>query len=412
VVVPFDVLGNEGFVSDTITVNNVPVYAEVPAILKLEAVSLDKEFAIKLRWKATSVQNLRSISIFRSLNFDDGYTLYTKVSPADTFFIDHNVKPITNYYYYLVFNGTYGDSPETAKVIGMLKALKEPIIPPQKVKVETLPEGNLITWNWFGSDTKGFYVFRGEGYSNPSEQISSLIISDSILVTYLDSIKNITPGQPYCYAVRSVSTSNLLSPVSETAIAGIAKPELPTPLNLEVRSFNGNTLLIWEDMKAISSFVTGYKVWRQEKNSSPKQLTPGYSLPVNRFVDTSVVKGAAYTYFIQAEGIANSESKWSAPFEFTLKLMEPVPPAGLRATKTDQGIILSWDTPAVEGLSGFKIYCERVGESRKLITTVGADVSYFADHVSGKGAYFYSITSTTNENKESVPCDEIGVAVE
>jgi hypothetical protein len=415
VVVPFDVLGNEGYVSDTVMVNNVSVYGEVPAVKDLQAISLDKELAIKLRWKTTLVQNLRSISIFRSLSFDDGYTLYTNVLPTDTVFIDRNVEPITNYFYYLVFNGAYGDSPESAKIIGMVKGLRQATLPPQRVNVKLTPAGNTITWRGIGTDTKGYYVFRGEGYSNPSEQISELIPSDSAMASFTDPIQNLKEGQPYCYAVKSVNTSNMLSPISETVVAEALKPQLPTPLNLEVRFFDGNALLIWEDMKSISSFVTGYKVWRVENGSKKAekiQLTKDYSLPVNRFVDTTLQKGSTYTYFIQSEGIMNSVSSQSSPYEFKMPGELPIPPAGLRATKTNEGVILNWDLPAVEGLSGFKIYREKLGTDKKLISTVGSDISGFTDQNKAPGTYFYTITTTTNNQKESAPSDEVGVTIE
>ncbi len=410
-VVPFDVLGNDGLVSDTIKVNNVAEYREVPMLRKLEAISLDRELSIKLRWEATNVQNLRGISIYRSLNFDDGYTLYSRVSATDSTFIDRNVQPITNYYYYLVFNGAYGDSPESAKVIGMVKGLKEPVLPPQQVKTESTDAGNVITWRGIENDTKGYYVFRGEGYENPTEQISGLITCDSMNVAFIDSASTLKPGQVYCYAVRSVNKSNLLSNFSETAIAEVLKPQLPTPLNLEVRNFNGAALLIWEDMKAISPYITGYRVLRQEKGKEKVQISTSYNLPINRFVDTSLVRGIPYSYFIQAEGIANSESKPGAPYEFSLSLLEPVPPAGVRATKTNIGIVLYWDLPAVEGLAGFNIYREKLGEKRKLLVTLGLENTNYTDEVTDKGTYFYSISSKTN-TKESSPSDEIGIEIE
>jgi hypothetical protein len=81
------------------------MFGQVPDLKDFEAISVDDQLAIKLRWKSSEVPNLRSISIFRSLNYDSGYTLYSKVPPTDTTFIDKNVEPITNYYYYLVFYG-------------------------------------------------------------------------------------------------------------------------------------------------------------------------------------------------------------------------------------------------------------------------------------------------------------------
>jgi hypothetical protein len=48
-----------------------------------------------------------------------------------------------------------------------------------------------------------------------------------------------------------------------------------------------------------------------------------------------------------------SESALSASVDFLLPTIKLIAPAGLLATKTDQGIILNWDMPAVEALSGF-----------------------------------------------------------
>ncbi len=413
VVIPYDLYGNDGQISDTVMINNVPVFGMVPAIRDLEAISLDDRLAIKLRWKSTPAINLRSISIFRSTNFDDGYTLYSKALPADTVFIDTNVEPITNYYYYLVFNGAYGDSPETAKVIGMVKGLRKPLLPPMGVKIKSSPEGNKISWNHTGHDTKGYVVFRGEGYSDPTEQISDLLPVSEDTISFTDSASILRAGQPYCYAVKSVNTSNLLSTMSETVIASIITPSLPTPLNLEVRNYNGSALLIWEDMKSISDNITGYNVWRQTFGSSDKELiSKDIEVEANTFLDSTVQRGIKYLYFVQATGIINSESSISSPFEFTLKQLLPVPPAGLRATKTNEGIILNWDTPAFEGLKGFNIYREKLGEKKSLLESTESGTTGYNDNISEKGTYFYTITSISDKNGESVPCDEVGITIE
>ncbi len=413
VVVPYDLYGNDGQISDTVLINNVPVFGMVPAIRDLEAISLDDRLAIKLRWKSTPAPNLRSISIFRSNNFDDGYTLYSKALPTDTVFIDTNVEPITNYYYYLVFNGAYGDSPETAKVIGMVKGLRKPLLPPMGVKVKSSPEGNKVSWNHTGHDTKGYFVFRGEGYSNPSEQISDLLPVKGDTLSFLDEAASLRAGQPYCYAVKSVNSSNLLSTMSETVISKIITPSLPTPLNLEVRNLNDHALLIWEDMKSISDDITGYNVWRQVSGSSDNELiSNGIELEANTFIDSTIQRGIKYLYFIQATGIVNSKSNLSSPFEFFMKQLLPVPPAGLRATKTNEGIVLSWDSPAIANLKVYKIYREKLGEGKRFLAEVNKEKTVYNDAESNSGTYFYTITSVLESNEESKPCEEIGVTLE
>lgn len=414
VVIPYDLLGNDGQVSDTVLINNVPMFGQVPDLKDFEAISVDDQLAIKLRWKSSEVPNLRSISIFRSLNYDSGYTLYSKVPPTDTIFIDKNVEPITNYYYYLVFNGAYGDSPETAKVIGMVKGLRKPFLPPQGVRIKSGSEGNIISWMPTGYDTKGYYVFRGEGYSDPGEQISDLITGNKDTVVFIDKVAGLKPGQSYCYAVKAVNNSNLLSDFSQTVIASTLKPALPTPLNPEVRNFNGNAMIIWENMKLISPFVTGYNVWRAEKGQEDKKVivSKDIELEANTFIDTNIERGKIYLYYIQCLGIINSESSLSAPFEFTLSKLMPVPPEGLRATKTNEGVILSWDSPALIGLKEFKIYREKLGEKKQLLTVTDKENTVYNDKELKSGTYFYTLTSVSEAGEESKPCDEIGVTIE
>ncbi len=201
--------------------------------------------------------------------------------------------------------------------------------------------------------------------------------------------------------------------MSETVIASIITPSLPTPLNLEVRNFNGSALLIWEDMKSISDDITGYNIWRQVYGSSDKELiSKDMEIEANTFVDSTVQRGIKYLYYIQAIGIANSESSLGSPFEFSMKQLLPVPPAGLRATKTSEEIILNWDTPAFEGLKGFNIYREKLGEKKSLLSSTESVTTGYNDNITEKGTYFYTVTSISDKNVESLPCDEVGITIE
>ncbi len=52
-VVPYDLLGNDGQGSDTVLINNVPMFGQVPDLKDFEAISIDDQLAIKLRWKSS-----------------------------------------------------------------------------------------------------------------------------------------------------------------------------------------------------------------------------------------------------------------------------------------------------------------------------------------------------------------------
>lgn len=411
IVVPQDFLGNEGIPSDTFMIINNSPFDVMPALLTFDAEALENENGIKLRWKISSTQNLRGISLFRSTNFEGNYPFYTKLLPTDTIFIDRNIEPITNYYYYLVLHGFYNDSPESAKVIGLSKYLKRPLIPPQQVTVSQTSAGNKVRWKATGSDTKGYYLFRGEGYGGQPEQISELITSDSSYIEYTDPRTNLRAGEPYFYAVKLVNQSNMESTLSDKAHALEMKPDLPTPLNLYIRPLDGKALLIWEDMTSISNYVTGYEVWRKTENEKAEMITNPGSISTNRFIDTTLVRGIKYEYFVQATGNAESKSSLGEGFEFILSKVKPVPPSGFRATKTDQGVVINWDIPAVEGLTGFKLYSENLTGNRILVATLNANEWGYTDLNKTPGTYFYTITSVTGK-EESEPSDEIGIKIE
>ena len=92
-----------------------------------------------------------------------------------------------------------------------------------------------------------------------------------------------------------------------------------------------------------------------------------------------------------------------------MKQLLPVPPAGLRATKTNEGIVLSWDSPAIANLKVYKIYREKLGEGKRFLAEVNKEKTVYNDAESNSGTYFYTITSVLESNEESKPCEEIGV---
>ena len=403
---PVDMLGNLGTPSDTVRINFGQ--GAIAPLEKFEA-KTENNFIV-LNWRTPMQKSMRSISIFRSEQFDDGFKLLDRVPASDSTYTDQQIVKGISYFYYLVFQGLTETSAPSAKVIGLVDEKDKPVLAPGSVKVAQTPIGNLIKWSRTEAGTKGYYVHRGEGYTATEQQISSLIVSDSLNVSFLDSIHNLSPGQTYCYAVMAVNRGNLEGPLSEVVIAEPVKPQLPTPLNLQVQPYNDKAMLFWDDIATMSKFITGYRVFRT-KTGSAKMDTLGLAR-TNTYYDSTLVRGDNYLYSVQSVGIQQSVSSLSANVSFLLPVILPVSPAGLRATKTADGVILHWDAPAVVGLASFKIYRERLGEERKLLTTIGKDVTEYSDLPNTPGTYFYSVTSVTAEGLESKFGDDVGVELE
>ncbi len=401
--VPVDMLGNAGSPSDTIRIT-----------FKQEAIAPIEKFETKtegnsivLLWRSPMQKHMRSISIFRSDNFDGGFALLNRVPASDSSYTDNQIMKGISYFYYLVFEGLTETSPPTAKVIGLVDELEKPILSPGSVQVETTPLGNRVQWERTETHTKGYYVYRGEGFTIAEEQISNLIVTEQASAFFIDSIKNLLPGQTYCYAVSAVNRGNLEGPRSAVAIAEPIKPELPTPINLVTQIYNDKAMLFWDDISSLSKFITGYRVFRSEDQG--KNWDTLSTVGASTFYDSTVVRGITYSYSIQAVGMYDAESPLSTNTGFTLPLLKPVPPSGIRLTKTDNEIVLYWDKPSVAGLSHFNVYREKLGEARKLVSKVSGEITVFTSPLPEIGNWFYTITSVTVQGDESLPSEEVGI---
>ena len=414
---PFDLLGNTGIASDTIQVANVKEYDEVPLLTNFKSVSLDKEKSIKLSWQFPNTKNLRSISVYRSNEFDKGFRHLVSLPSSATEFIDARIDPVKTYYYYLVIKGAYGESPRSAKVAGMLKTATELVTAPQSIRIEQIADGNKISWRKVENGTIGYYIYRSQGYRTELQQYTDIIRSDSINVCFIDSIHYLKSGQPYSYAVVAVNANNSRSPISKRVIANPIKPELPTPLNLQVLKHQKGALLMWEDMTKLSPYITGYKVYRSTTNTEGKIIEKSRILNKdqlfggnNSYTDSTIERGIKYSYSIKASGIEKSESALSSKVSFLMPKITPYPPSGLRAISSKEGIFLQWNSPVNEQIKSYKIYREKLGKKPKLVAEIESKLTDFLDKLPSKSTtYFYTISVVNTAGIESNRSDEVGI---
>ena len=94
-----DTTGHHKSVSDTMmaaayNLNDVfqPLYTN--------AVGQDSIGAIKLSWKLNSPQDILTLKIFRSENYDSNYVELTEVANRDSIYMDRTAEPMKKYFYY------------------------------------------------------------------------------------------------------------------------------------------------------------------------------------------------------------------------------------------------------------------------------------------------------------------------
>lgn len=409
IIIPFDYFGNEGVPTETIDVYHATKYSLTAKVSKLDAQSLDNEDAIKLSWNLIDKYDVISIDIYRGSIYDGYYAKVGSALPNESFYLDKSVVAMKTYYYSLVINTSYGRTYPSMRVSGMLNANKANFFPPINLIVEKLNGVAKLRWENSGRDTKGYYVYRSFNYTDNPKQISTFIPNsrDSI-ITYTDSLKNITEAAVIMYAVTDENLSYNQSPLSEkVAIEGIAK-KLPVAYPLETKLIDEKVLLLWKDYFADYPALIGFNIYRKTLNDDNKLVEDWKKISftnygINTYRDNTVTEGMRYLYAIEAVGIYNNETGTRSP-ETDIFIPEylPMSPSNFKAMAINSEIVLEWDAIFDKTISKILIYRAESGKEDVLIKEVSPETISFSDLIVKKEVtYFYTIVSVNKNGKKS-----------
>ncbi|HPR32217.1 MAG TPA: fibronectin type III domain-containing protein [Prolixibacteraceae bacterium] len=412
VLIPCDILGNPGFCPDTVRVSCTPAPSSLPVFSQLTAVGNSAERAIELKWEQNGGTTVNSISVFRSTRFDGDYSLLTRLPGTVNRFLDRNIRPLQSYTYYLVLHGLSTDYPPSVKVSGILPAVSETTLPPRNITLEQTDEGNKLSWEKPEPNILGYYVYRGIGYGPESRQISPLIPAEAQKGVFLDSVQNIRPGIAYHYEVAAMNESFSIGEKSEPVYSEPITQDLPAPTNFFINRQGNGAFLVWDPMIERSPYISGFHVYRTNKNQTGSNLLPLTAQPLsydqNTYLDTNLVRGVNYIYTVQSVGTGNSASAHSVPFEFTLPEIKPFPPSGVRLTPTPLGGILYWDSPATENIRAFVVYREKSGDKKAIkMAELPPDTNIWEFEAGEKGMFYYSVGAINQKGEESPRSEEV-----
>ena len=194
-----------------------------------------------------------------------------------------------------------------------------------------------------------------------------------------------------------------LSTAISTTVRGpdeVAAPEPPDkPTGLEATASHDSVTLTWDDPGDDS--ITGYVILRRIPGVDPQghfdELVADTGTDATTYTDNTVSAETRYTYRIKAiNGAGTSErSRWvhiDTP-------AAPVPdkPTGLEATATHGQVVLTWDDPGDDTITGYVIL-RRVrvndtgGDFSVLVADTGnAATTYTDDTVAASTTYTYRI---------------------
>jgi hypothetical protein len=420
--IPTDLLGNEGSPSDTATVTNLRPFVDLPTIKAIAGQSDEARHAVKLSWKLSDgLRGLRSINVLRSDDYDGPYRPVATLSPTDTVYVDTQVRPVEMHYYQLILNGNYDQSPASVRVAGMLNASEDAIFAPTRLLLDRTKDSIKLTWHRNGGNTRGYIVYRSTSVNGELRPVTSVILSADSVMTFTQKISELPPAPMYAFAVAAENTSYRIGPLSDRVTTGAVVPtRLATPLNLRVvnrktATGTNHALIAWQEMRAIDRYIQHYTIFR--KADTEKAFTLLYhqtddDLNRNSFVDSTVVTGKRYSYRVQANGLGDVVSAFSADADYFEPLPPVLTPLGLRvfALGDGKGIRISWDAPAQAAIASYRVYRQGPTGQPVVVATVAAPTTQRVDARTDTGTrYFYQVSALTASGQESPLSDPVGV---
>ena len=180
-----------------------------------------------------------------------------------------------------------------------------------------------------------------------------------------------------------------------------AEPTEPpaAPTGLTAAASHDRVVLSWDDPQDDS--ITGYVILRRNRATTAPgeftELVADTGSAANTYTDDSVSADTSYTYRIRAmnEHGVSERSRWARAD--TPAPPVPAKPTGLTATASHDQVVLSWDDPQDDTITGYVILRRNrattaPGEFTELVADTGsAATTYTDDSVSADTSYTYKI---------------------
>ena len=191
-----------------------------------------------------------------------------------------------------------------------------------------------------------------------------------------------------------------LTSAATDAVAAAEPAEPPAkPTGLSATASHDQVVLTWDDPQDDS--ITGYVILRRVRENDVggefSVLVPDTGTAATTYTDDTVVAETTYTYRIKAinEYGVSERSRW---FHIDIPAA-PVPnkPTGLSATATHDQVVLTWNDPGDDSITGYVVlrrlrYDDPKGHFDELVADTGtAAATYTDDTVAAGTSYTYRI---------------------
>ena len=222
----------------------------------------------------------------------------------------------------------------------------------------------LLSWDAPATDATtvtGYRVLRAKGEGQMTV-LADVTGSDDR--TYTDATATV-PGEIYSYAVQALRGTTA-SIQSNTVFYGSGwvfsqpAPSEPAPLpaaptQLSASSGSEGVVLTWHAPDDDS--VTGYQLLRRCPRCQGEQTLVDTGGTATSFTDTDVHHGVQYEYgvkAINANGVGTHSNLASIVYDDPA-ILTPDAPTSLAVRRDNQSIVLTWDTPDDDSITGYQI---------------------------------------------------------
>ncbi len=416
-IVPTDYYGRESVPSDIVR-TGIYSFSSIRAPSHITTEAILPVGGIRIMWRFDNPADIRSLNIYRSMDYDTGYVLLQKIAPSDTLFTDMAVEPMRKYFYYFVMEGFFGElSSPGVRVYG----IAENRLPPQRPLIagaEALKAGAKLEVKFFNPDIRSVRLYRSIQGRSDFSPVAVIPVVQGESVFYTDTSSYFTGYTMLRYTAMTENTSYALSPFSDTvSVYPLPKDGPVSSDNLRVTS-EGNVInLVWDDLFAIHPEIVGYRVYRRTEGNAlakknPFKLIYNSSLQpgVNYFTDTDITEGNTYQYQVRSVDIRGEESATGPVGGITIHKTRPVAPSAMKLFVQEDGVMIEWEEPDQEGIESYRLYRYERGKSPAIIKTILRGTVNYTDVTAQKGKlYFYYLTSLHENGVESSPGREEGV---
>lgn len=351
---------------------------------------------VTISWNSEDDLDLQEYLLYKSIG--NSFTLIN--SGLDTFYIDNTVIGGGTYSYYVTVSDTSGNNSISAAESIFVRDITPPETPSEfKVSGYTNTPTVSLTWQADLNDATSFTVYR----SNDPQQVYSTPIAIIADLSYEDSISSFI--ETYYYGIVAKDSTGNTSGQSDilafTFPEDTAAPEAPVffPAIIDQESITLN----WTSISAFD--ISDYLLYRSEGNKSFSEANQLFVSNKTEFIDTQIVEGEVYNYWVIARDLWGNTSPSGTPL--TIQIEDITPPATPELSldvQSDSAILINWNSVSDSDFSEYVVY----KSSGDLFTPIqsGLDTFYLDTSVTGGNAYSYYVTASDTSGNFSTSVTE------